>query len=1528
METGAAALELEAHMPVKITAAVEKKRQFIVTGKKQGDYVDDSGNPVMFRGVYTQIDENDENDENDEYNQEELNKDMMMILKANTPSEITAAGAPRNENITEKGFRYMQADIKAPRRKIFMQVDSKAGGCMQNEALFKTDKMHHSHEQVNKYNQHPLRKYDAIVDNCGMSPCETNNGSELYTDTRETHKLYKKVCVCGGDDYNGTCVGRKCMRVDRCIEDDYNGTCVGRKCMRVDRCIEDDGPIYDDRCIKDGGLIEYDRRIEDDKRIEALLTNIVDDRYIKPCSLFELDMIAMYKNWITCGRVEANRRINALLNNKTIIKRLREVHNTLNRQAMSLVKKLKPLECVEDALLIATKFKAARDFDKTVSDIKPFLDNIEAFEAQLKCATFVSPAVIADEEAISVADPFTCRLATARQKGREEGLSGKNGAQCNTGEKGQPGPLRPYDHTTMMCQMADRTNMMHLGPIRWITDGLVRYGRMDELATDELATEELATDENNDYTATAVADAKKKYDVAVAANIHNTSILTQGEDLALKSVAATKIAPDAAAVAAAQENAPAVAAAVALATSVLKQVKEFASAFAAAKEKASASVDASVDAFVVISVLKQVEELASKVAATKEKAAIAAAKEKAAIATFAIETAKKEDALKILSTANANVDKAVAFAANAADQAAVAYASNDSIAADAASIAATRAAAAVIVAKKFKDDAQTTADAAKVVADAAKVVADAANDAVREADAEAAIDVAEYVKYVIFTVAVMDKLVNNLAKYIKKARDVHNNLDDNTKKLVTKLDDLDYAELKLYDIYFVKINLRSYTITEKEFTDLIEITYNAYAKLNLCNKEELQDDVGYLNDLNNKVLAYWVDEKIKTLKFNIENNFIDNLLKEDIKSTRTKYTELSSEAKKLVTQLKKLENAEHFASACEVYAQIDNINLSDLDLSEITANTTIAIKIANDMYNMLDPLAKILVKNFGILIRANAVLIITTNTAAAKNWDALVALLPVVAIIGMQDNDKIVNARVQYEKLNPESQTLVNNISILINAETALLFAKNYALANNWNNLVKALPAVLNIGVTDAEKIDEALQSYNNLTSSAKILTTMLPRLETIQNALDRAIIVVDANKWDALVIALPSVNKIGLDNKAAINNIIQEYTKLNDATKQLLKEKFNFDEAQKALQEATDVKDSGDWDKKVTELQPVADIGVNAATLAIKNVTESYTNLSPESKNLVTKLVQHAEAITALLDATDDKNAKDWDDLVGKFPDEIGVNNAGQIREAYGLYDKLTPSAEKKVTKLNKFTNACATFYKAQLQVGINENTLKEASDFTDANAWDKMVRALQPVDIIGVDAATFAINNVNKSYTNLSPESKNLVTTLVLQAEAITALLNATNHKNATAWDALVDNFPEIDRIGVNNAEQINDAYVLFNKLTPSAEEQITKLEQFTDARAALKRAQIQDELNKANQLLADTFDKIVNALPLVNYITLANKKEIDDTWNIYKNLTEPIKNLIKEKNKIEELHMAIEMLVKNNSGGPVLSGTFILH
>ena len=438
----------------------------------------------------------------------------------------------------------------------------------------------------------------------------------------------------------------------------------------------------------------------------------------------------------------------------------------------------------------------------------------------------------------------------------------------------------------------------------------------------------------------------------------------------------------------------------------------------------------------------------------------------------------------------------------------------------------------------------------------------------------------------------------------------------------------------------------------------------------------------------------------------------------------------------------------------------------------------------------------------------------------------------------------------------------------------------------------------------------------------------MLPRLETIQNALDRAIIVVDANKWDALVIALPSVNKIGLDNKAAINNIIQEYTKLNDATKQLLKEKFNFDEAQKALQEATDVKDSGDWDKKVTELQPVADIGVNAATLAIKNVTESYTNLSPESKNLVTKLVQHAEAITALLDATDDKNAKDWDDLVGKFPDEIGVNNAGQIREAYGLYDKLTPSAEKKVTKLNKFTNACATFYKAQLQVGINENTLKEASDFTDANAWDKMVRALQPVDIIGVDAATFAINNVNKSYTNLSPESKNLVTTLVLQAEAITALLNATNHKNATAWDALVDNFPEIDRIGVNNAEQINDAYVLFNKLTPSAEEQITKLEQFTDARAALKRAQIQDELNKANQLLADTFDKIVNALPLVNYITLANKKEIDDTWNIYKNLTEPIKNLIKEKNKIEELHMAIEMLVKNNSGGPVLSGTFILH
>ena len=224
--------------------------------------------------------------------------------------------------------------------------------------------------------------------------------------------------------------------------------------------------------------------------------------------------------------------------------------------------------------------------------------------------------------------------------------------------------------------------------------------------------------------------------------------------------------------------------------------------------------------------------------------------------------------------------------------------------------------------------------------------------------------------------------------------------------------------------------------------------------------------------------------KIKSL-----NSKITLKDKSNVTKARSAYNSLNKNAKKLVTNLNVLEKAEakiaqleaDQKSANSVIAKINSLN------SNITLNDKNTVIETRNEYNKLNSSAKKLVTNLDILENAEAKIaeleaILEAELNQTNARKVMTQIDELNKTITLNDSNLIKNTRQAYEELNNDSKLLVTNLDILESAENALYeirLAVRHAI-----KLMDELP--IDIKLEHKPQVEEARRAFNSLSKEAQ----------------------------------------------------------------------------------------------------------------------------------------------------------------------------------------------------------------------------------------------------------------------------------------------------------------------------------------------------------------------------------------------------------------------------------------------------------
>ena len=429
-------------------------------------------------------------------------------------------------------------------------------------------------------------------------------------------------------------------------------------------------------------------------------------------------------------------------------------------------------------------------------------------------------------------------------------------------------------------------------------------------------------------------------------------------------------------------------------------------------------------------------------------------------------------------------------------------------------------------------------------------------------------------------------------------------LTDDQKALVTNLDVLTTAK-QTYDA--LKIAAAEKLAADKAKADPV------IAKINAIGKVEYTEACkSKIDDANTAYNALTADQK----------NLVTNL---DVLTTAQQtYDNLKAAAEKL---------AADNAKADPVIAKINAIG--KVEYTDACKNK---IDEANNVYNALTVDQKALVSNLDVLTNAQQTydnLKAAADKLAADKAKADVVIAKITAIGNVEYTetckDKIDAASSAYNALTDDQKALVTNLDVLTTAKQTYdnLKAAAEKLAADKAKaepVIAKINAIGKVEYTDAckNKIDEANNAYNALTTDQKALVTNLGVLTTAQQTYDNLKaaaekLAADKAKADAVIAKISAIGKVEYtdackgkideankvynaltaDQKALVTNLDvlnkaqQTYESLKAAAEKLAADKVAFDKyksEQKDIIEALIKEDDSDAVKDIIK-KAISDI-------------------------------------------------------------------------------------------------------------------------------------------------------------------------------------------------------------------------------------------------------------------------------------------------------------------------------------------------
>lgn len=302
------------------------------------------------------------------------------------------------------------------------------------------------------------------------------------------------------------------------------------------------------------------------------------------------------------------------------------------------------------------------------------------------------------------------------------------------------------------------------------------------------------------------------------------------------------------------------------------------------------------------------------------------------------------------------------------------------------------------------------------------------------------------------------------------------------------------------------------TLAYKEQVKEARIAYEkltAEAKALVSNVEKLEGLEVIILQLEEEAkaqaMAKEVEQQIETLP-SIEWATLEN--RYQIAEARAAYEKLPLEIQALVMNISKLESLEEVLRelqveqvqlAANVEAQINALPSKE----EVGKKDTAKIREARIAYENLATETKLLVGNILQLEELEEVLaqiLAEENQVIAKQVEELIASLPELNALTLENSVQIEEARTAFNELSLEQQNFVANLEQLVNAESKI----NALLKeiNDVEQFISQLPTVDELTVADEQLIKEARNAYEALTEEQQLLVTNIGKLKEAEEKL------------------------------------------------------------------------------------------------------------------------------------------------------------------------------------------------------------------------------------------------------------------------------------------------------------------------------------------------------------------------------------------------------------------------------------------
>ncbi|WP_054022963.1 S-layer homology domain-containing protein [Bacillus sp. FJAT-28004] len=653
-----------------------------------------------------------------------------------------------------------------------------------------------------------------------------------------------------------------------------------------------------------------------------------------------------------------------------------------------------------------------------------------------------------------------------------------------------------------------------------------------------------------------------------------------------------------------------------------------------------------------------------------------------------------------------------------------------------------------------------------------------------------------------------------------------------------------------------------------------------------------------------------------------------------VTKARTDFDALTAVQQTLVGDITKLIDAEAAIVELEAQAAADQAaaNLVKAEIAALPAKADItlvnkaAVTKARTDFDALTAVQQTLVGDITKLIDAEAAIVeleaqAAADQAAANLVKAEIAALPAKADITLVNKAAVTKARTDFDALTAVQQTLVGDITKLIDAEAAIVELEAQAAADQAAaNLVKAeiaaLPAKADITLVNKAAVTKARTDFDALTAVQKTLVGDITKLIDAEAAIveleaQAAADQAAANLVKAEIAALPAKADITLVNKAAVTKARTDYEALTAVQKTLVGDITKLIDAEVAIveleaQAAADLAAATPVKAEIAALPAKADITlVNKA--AVTKARTDFDALTAVQQTLVGDITKLTDAEAAIVElgaqaAADLAAANPVKAEIAALPAKADITlvNKAAVTKARTDYEALTAAQKTLVGDITKLTDAEAAIVELETQA---------AADQEAANPVKAEIVALPAkADITLVNKA--AVTKARTDYEALTAAQKTLVGDITKLTDAEAAIVEletqaAADLAAANSVKVEIAALPAKADITLMNKAAVTKARTDFDALTVVQQTLVGDITKLTDAEAAIVELEAQAA---ADQAAANSVKAEIAALPAKADITLVNKAAVTKARTDYEALTAVQQTLVGDITKLIDAEAAI--------------------